>query len=79
MRIIFDTVQILFMGTLMPVAPKSMNLMKRDIPFICDSYDEHVRKLLTGPLLKNLTEFSVYDKDSINDETIEFLYPYLNF
>ena len=52
MRIIFDTVQILFMGTLVPVAPKTVTLMKRDVPFIADSYDEHVRKLLTGPLLK---------------------------
>jgi dynein heavy chain len=51
-RIIFDTVQILFMGTLVPVAPKTVTLMKRDVPFIADSYDEHVRKLLTGPLLK---------------------------
>ena len=78
-RIIFDTVQILFMGPLQPVGPKVMQLMRKDVPFIADSYDENVRKLLTGPLLKQLTEFSVYDKDSINDETIELLEPYINF
>ena len=78
-RIIFDTVQILFMGPLVAVAPKEMELMRRQVPFIADSYDEHVRKLLTGPLLKQLTEFSINDKDAINDETIELLEPYINF
>ena len=53
--------------------------MRRQVPFIADSYDEHVRKLLTGPLLKQLTEFSINDKDAINDETIELLEPYINF
>ena len=78
-RIIFDAVQVLFMGPLVPVAPKVVTLMKKDVGFIEDSYDTYVRKLLTGPLLKQLTEFSLEQKDNINDETIEFLEPYINF
>ena len=51
--------------------------MKKMTPFIKDSYDEHARQNLLGPLLRNLSEFSLNDKDNINEETIELLDPYI--
>jgi len=51
-RIIFDTVQILFQGPLVPVQYKDVDISKKlGIPFMADSYDEYTRNLLVGPLL----------------------------
>lgn len=33
---------------------------------------------MLGPLLRNLSEFSLNEKDNINEETIELLDPYIN-
>ena len=42
-RIIFDTVNILFMQPLVPVRPFEVEVLKKMSPFIKDSYDEHAR------------------------------------
>ena len=77
MRIIFDTVNILFMHPLVAVRAHEVEALRKMSPFIKDSYDEYGRQNLLGPLLKQLSDFSVYEKDNINEETIELLEPYL--
>ena len=76
-RLIFDTVNLLFQETLVPVTPKNYNMLKQECPFIQDSYDDYSSKRLQGPLLKELLYFSEFEKDNINEETIELLEPYL--
>lgn len=76
-RIIFDCVNLLFMQPLDSVQPKMVEVAKAEHPFIQDSYDNHAKQQLTGPLLQNLLYFSSNEKDQINEETIELLEPYL--
>lgn len=54
-------------------------MLKQECPFIQDSYDDYSSKRLQGPLLKELLYFSEFEKDNINEETIELLEPYLTF
>ena len=77
-KIIFDCVNILFMRPLDPVTPKIIEVAKAEHPFINDSFESHTAKNMTGPLLNELLHFSSYEKDQINEETIELLEPYLN-
>lgn len=53
-KLIFDTVQILFQGPLCAVAPKNYDMKKMQTPFIEDSYAEHAVKLMTPEFCKNL-------------------------
>jgi len=77
-RLILDTVNILLQKALVPIAPKNMYIMKQDIPFIADSFEEYAKSTLTNAnFLNSLFDFSANDKDNINEETIELLEPYL--
>ena len=76
-RFILDTVNILFMRGLEPVVPHDIDALKKLTPWIKDSFDKYTRSNLTGPLLKELGQFSLNDKDNINEETIELLEPYI--
>jgi dynein heavy chain, axonemal len=61
-----------------PTNPKTMIIMKQNIEFICDSFEEHTKNTLVGGnFLKALVDFSLNDKNDINPETIELLEPYL--
>ena len=51
-RVIFDTVNILFMLPLVPVRPFEVEIQKKMHPWIKDSYDEYAKNNLTGPLLQ---------------------------
>jgi dynein heavy chain, axonemal len=78
-RLIMDTIHILFQRSLDPVKPRSLTILKTDIPFICDSFDNHSKMTLKSSVfLKDLLDFSNNDKDNINEETIELLEPYIN-
>ena len=77
-RLTFDTIQLLFMQPLDPVKPKMTEIDQAEHPFIQDSYDNHAKKMLTGPLLQNLLYFHSNGMDQINEETLELLEPYLN-
>jgi len=62
-----------------PVKIKSLYILKQEIPFIHDSYDNHTKSTLTSPnFLKDLFEFSEKEKDNINEETVELLQPYVD-
>lgn len=55
-----------------------MNILKQDIPFVADSFDNYTKLTLTSAtFLKDLMDFSNNDKDNISEETIELLEPYL--
>ena len=57
---------------------KNMYIMKQDIPFIADSFEEYAKTTLTSNnFLNRLLDFSTNEKDNINEETIELLEPYL--
>lgn len=61
-----------------PVKAKSMNILKTEIPFVYDSFDNFTKLTLSSQnFLKDLLDFSTNDKNSINEETIELLEPYL--
>jgi dynein heavy chain, axonemal len=77
-RLILDTVNLLLQKPLVPVVPKNLYIMKQDIPFIADSFEEYAKSTLTNAnFLNSLMDFSNNDKDNINEETIELLEPYL--
>lgn len=77
-RLIFDTVNILFMEPMSPVGTKMYKMIKQETLFLEDSYDMYTAKQLQGNLLDKLMKFSANDKDNISEETIELLEPYLN-
>ena len=78
-RLIMDTVHILFQRSIDQVKLKNLYILKQEIPFICDSYDNHTKNTLTSPnFLKDLFEFSEKEKDNINEETVELLQPYID-
>ena len=62
---------------MIPVVPGEFNMLKKTTPFLKDSYDEFTLKTLQKDLLKRLIDFSEYEKDNINEETVELLEPYL--
>ena len=62
---------------MIPVVPGEFNMLKKVTPFLKDSYDEFTLKTLQKDLLKRLIDFSEYEKDNINEETVELLEPYL--
>merc|ERR1719443_1927609 len=65
-RLIMDTVQILFQRAMDPVKLKSLLILKTEIPFVADSYDNNTKSTLTSPtFLKDLFEFSEKEKDNI--------------
>lgn len=77
-RLILDTVNILLQKALVPVVPKNLYIMKQDIPFIADSFEEYTKSTLTNAnFLNSLFDFSSNDKDNISEETVELLEPYL--
>jgi hypothetical protein len=45
-RLILDTVQILFLGALVPVSVKEYAIQKKPVNFITDSYEEFTGSLL---------------------------------
>jgi dynein heavy chain len=62
-----------------PVKLKSMNILKTEIPFCHDSFDNNTKNTLTSAnFLKDLFEFSEKEKDNINEETVELLQPYVD-
>jgi dynein heavy chain len=55
-----------------------LNILKQDIPFIADSFDDCTKFTLGNQnFLFNLMDFSTNEKDNINEETVELLEPYL--
>lgn len=58
-RLILDTVNVLLQLPMIPVVQKNLFIMKQDIPFIADSFEECTKTtLVNNNFLKNLLDFS---------------------
>jgi len=81
-KLIFDCVALLKMEKMVKPEPSDIILgigkEKKTIAFIKDSFAiQKSGMLIEKKFLDNIFYFSKYQKDHINDETIEFLLPYL--
>jgi dynein heavy chain len=78
MKVIIDTVHLLFQRSLDPVKFREVTCLKVQTPFVFDSYESFGKATLSSAtFLKDLLDFSDKEKDNINEETIELLEPYL--
>ena len=78
MKVIIDTVHILFQRSLDPIKLREITCLKVQTPFVFDSYESFGKATLSSAtFLKDLLDFSDKEKDNINEETIELLEPYL--
>lgn len=81
-KLIFDCVCLLKMGPLSKVEPTEVTLGvakdKKTFTFLKDSYKMvQVGMLSDTRFLQTIMQFSKVEKDFINDETVEFMAPYL--
>jgi dynein heavy chain len=79
-KIIMDCVLILLYRPLDKVQPVAMELRKNESQiFIGDSYESYAKKTMVDTnFMQTLTNFVKFEKDRINEETMEFLEPYLS-
>eukprot|EP01042_Synura_sphagnicola_P000006 gene6-7_t len=82
-KLIFDCVGLLKMEKLVKVEPAEVTLGvgkdKKTFQFLKDSYKIVQTGMLSDArFLQNIFQFSKYEKDFINDETIELMAPYLS-
>merc|ERR1719450_1628558 len=80
-KLIFDGVLILFMKPLNPLkpTPTEYNINKKTIPFIESSFVPYAQQVMgDSNFLNNVVEFGVNGKDKMNEETIEFILPYMD-
>ena len=77
-KLIFDTVHVILQRGVVSVKPATWRMASQDFNFLKDSFEEYTKKTLqNAKFLKTLQEFSEFEKDNMNDETIELLEPYL--
>lgn len=77
-QLVFDGLLLCFMRPTLPVKPMTLNVKKEDVEFIEPSFKPYGISLLGGAFLKELQEFGATGKDLMNEETVEFLFPYLD-
>mmetsp|Transcript_8258 Transcript_8258/g.4402 ORF Transcript_8258/g.4402 Transcript_8258/m.4402 type:complete len:140 (+) Transcript_8258:2246-2665(+) len=78
-KLILDGVLILTYGNLHPIEMCVKQIKKENYEFIKDSFEPYAKSMITDSgFLKKLIDFSVQEKDKINDETCELLEPYLS-
>jgi dynein heavy chain len=77
---IMDCVLILNLRPLEPVEMTEIKTGKNEFEmFIKDSYDTYAKKFMfEAGFIKNLLDFATEEKDNINEETMEFLEPYVS-
>jgi dynein heavy chain len=76
-RLVFDGVLILFCGSLNPVKAAGLVVAKQEIAFIEPSYNFASSLMADPKFLAKVMEFGRVGKDNINEETIEFMLPYI--
>jgi len=72
-RLVFDALELVFSKPMVHTSPDTLTMLKMDTPFYRSSFEEHSVKLLQANTLALMIEF---DKNTINDETLELLEPY---
>ena len=63
----------------LPVKQFKLNIAKKEVDFFETSFKPYGLSCMSNPaFLNNVIEFGKMGKDKINEETIEFLVPYLD-
>ena len=63
----------------LPVKQFKLNIAKKEVDFFETSFKPYGLSCMSNPaFLSNVIEFGKMGKDKINEETIEFLVPYLD-
>ena len=75
MKAIIDSIVVYVMGKLLPVQSFTVKISKVDYPFLKDSFDEGGKQVLFD--MNFLNKLKGFEKDGINEETIELLQPYM--
>jgi dynein heavy chain len=80
--IVMDAIQVLFQRPLdVPCKIKTFVVAKQNVTFVADSYytpNVGTQQTLKKNLIQEIARFSNEDRNSINEETIELLEPFLN-
>merc|ERR1719473_2136298 len=77
-KLVFDGVLILFNNALNPIHPETLVIAKQEVPFFETSFKPHSQMMMGDTqFLKHVQDFGNGPKDQINEETIEFLLPYI--
>merc|ERR1719258_758953 len=77
-KLVFDGVLILFNNALNPIHPETLYVSKQEVPFFETSFKPHSQMMMGDTqFLKHVQDFGNGPKDQINEETIEFMLPYL--
>lgn len=62
----------------LPVKSFKLNIAKKEVEFFETSFKPYGLSCMSNPaFLNNVIDFGKFGKDKINEETIEFLVPYL--
>ena len=78
-KLVFDGVLILFQKPLHPVKAATLQVAKKELPFFETSFKPYAMNMLNDArFLQSLLDFGASGKDKINEETIEFLLPYVD-
>jgi len=77
-QLVFDGILLLFKLPLNPVKAAKLNIAKTDINFIEPSFRPFGQMVMNqADFLKQVVDFGNLGKDLINEETIEFMTPYI--
>ena len=74
-KVVFDGVLVLFYARIEPVNVAELNISKTTFEFISPSFDRAVQMMADTAFLAKVQNFA---KDSITEETIELMTPYVN-
>jgi len=74
-RLVFDGVLVLFMAPLDVVTVAEVTVNKKTFEFITPSFAEALRVMADAKFLTNLQQF---EKDKMNEETVELMLPYMD-
>lgn len=81
-KLLMDCILLLLQRPVVPAVPTQMQIDRKteEVTFIQDSYDGYAKAVMAGTgFAKTVETFAEgEEKDKINDETMEFLEPYLN-
>ena len=77
-KLVFDGVLILFQLPLGSITPCTVTMAKTKIPWFDPSFKQALQMMSNSAFLAQLVDFGKSGKDTMNDETIEFLSVYID-
>jgi dynein heavy chain len=78
-KLVFDVILILFQKPLKPIKPAQIYVSKLDHDWWEPSWESAGKVMADPKFLAKLVEFGAVGKDKMNEETIEFMLPYIEF